>query len=306
MINIRPINTAAISAGFGIMATGTADFSIELLGNSNTIISLVTIQPASLDIYLDSTSIFLPIDVNGTGSFEIEQYTDWYASTGTSISSDISLYLNIDSPYLVNGASAEMLIELVYQNSIATTGVSSSSFFSIEIEDIVPITQLGVSPSGGFLINIYSNGLASSAISILPTNPIELDILDMPIVAYSMNCLTKGVTAYTDNVNNQVKALVATPVDDYEVENKKCVPDLYVQLRSTDDVSISLLTNEMIGRQDVGTILYIDKDGLIERRAKLPYGINGTNFQFFIENQNGASMSIRDISPRPFLHKRKV
>lgn len=197
-----------------------------------------------------------------------------------------------------NTTASATLMELTASGT-GFGGAGCSGVGDFEFSAYSAVVNIGAFATSQALICISADGYGYSNVILTPDNEAVLDVLSLPVVAFSMNVKTKGVSAYTANVNNTIPPLVSTPVSNMGSKKKKRVSDLYVHMRSAGDVGVSTITDETKSRTLTTTIPYDDADGVHTRRAKLSRNTEGVNWQFFLESDAATSFDVEFIEVVP-------
>jgi len=308
MIGIHPIGSESIAVGLGVLTSpsGYSDIYVKqdtIITNVGTgitggeVIELTASfsVPAQTGVYAianDVTSIFLDNNLA-------------IGATGISANGSITFDLDYVGNIVQHEGKGSASIELSTGTPVAYVGAYGTGSAAIEMLADFSIVNLPLVGNGSLLFELSVN--ASPAVvddNNLPSNSVALELLNMPYVGYSMNTLTRGVTAYTENIGTQVRCLVATPIDDYETQQRALIPDIYFYMRSSGDAIITVLNDETKEFMEVSRIPYDSNAGLKRRRAKMPKGLTGNSNQFFIENSDGEDFQLHTIEPYVIESKR--
>jgi hypothetical protein len=97
----------------------------------------------------------------------------------------------------------------------------------------------------------------------------------------------------TDN-GSSINAFITTPVINFNKDEKKAVPDAFINARANDDIELDITINE--DQQCLGLVIpFTEASGIKQRRVKVPNSLNGSSWQFTLRNTNGAYFKIFDF-----------
>ena len=212
-----------------------------------------------------------------------------------------------------------------------TTGVVSLSLISngtisvpnrINATALLSLTSLSslsvpVTISGGAVLATVSFG------SILNS----IDLRDLAFSTYGINTTTAGHFVYTAypftsffRVGNSYFATSASGIYKLDgessvtwvaksaqtifgTEKTKNVPDVYVDMRNSNDVSFAITTDDYVNREGY-TICTDDNGGLRRRRVKTHKGLRGNNWQVQISGEGTAE--VKQVDCRVSEFKRSI
>jgi len=110
-----------------------------------------------------------------------------------------------------------------------------------------------------------------------------------------------------DNQINDIDAYATTPVADFGVPQLKLCPDAYLHTRTEGDLVLDLFVDEIA----VTTGLPFEGPavtgvGVRRLRAKLPRGVEGTNWQFKTSNVAGCRCTLFSLKVPPVVSRRTI
>lgn len=115
-----------------------------------------------------------------------------------------------------------------------------------------------------------------------------------------LNLVTGGHSRYLGKIDGTsvVDSYALTPKSYLGSNNKKLLPSVYLSIRTAEGVQLSVIYDEQ--KERTGFELVPDgKEGLHERRIKLPQGIHFSNVQFKIQNIEGSKFLIKELRAQP-------
>ena len=296
--------STAFSGDLILGATGAFESSsatsVEFVGNVDIIgalnISGSTVPnftgvvgiTGSFVITQDTISTVIGV-VGSTGAFELNLESA-YDFKSTSIVGSITT--SIDTSYNFSGFEnitgsiiAESLTEVLFAGLV--TGLSTATG---DLASVVPTLCMNTKTVG---VSEYTNYNFNSFFKIGQDY---------------YGCSSAGLFKLTGSTDNTVavsQSVIRSAASDFGEQRFKSVRDCYVYLRSTDDTSIRLITNEQVDR-DGYPIYYDGIDGLHRRRVKVAQGIRGTTWQVEFKNESGSDFTLKQVDVIPATLNRSI
>lgn len=150
-----------------------------------------------------------------------------------------------------------------------------------------------------------SNILATSRESVSFSEKIRGELVETPDGVWVVNLFHGGHSRYVGDLTGvqPVDAYALLPASQLGSDQAKFVPDVYAHLRTSGSMSITAVVDEQ--REVVGENIVDDgRAGMHRRRAKMPLGIRGVNWQLKLANIEGADFTAKTIEVTPVVSRR--
>lgn len=189
-------------------------------------------------------------------------------------------------------------------------GVSGSGYSDIDYVGSIDIPSLGVS---GLIVET----LPDEDFKVIAVNPevggdsvTEFQSYDFNSFAL-FNGVYYGVGADgmfeiegSDDDGVAIAARAVLGITDFESETQMRVPYAYLTYRTTGDLILVTRTNESVERKNAAD--WDQRTGIIEKRVKLNPGVKERQWQFGIENVDGADFELVAVRPLPMPTDRRI
>lgn len=245
------------------LAVSGAIKSTNVVNNASSIISLIT----NGNIASPNTILGrAPLSLVGRGSIAVPN--------GVFMAAILSLT-----------SAANLSIPVTLRGTAAISITSSSSILnSIKLEDLVYSTYgINTTTAGHFVYSTYSFN--------------SFFKLDNNYFATSASGIYK-----LDGINTTIW-MAKSAQTNFGTESAKNIPDVYIDMRNTNDVFFALTVDDFINREGY-TISSNDNAGLRKRRAKTHKGLRGNNWQAQISGEGTAE--VKQVDCRVSEFKRSI